>query len=170
MLTITQLAKSCGVSRATVLFYERQGLLKPTMRSDNGYRWYGDKEQARLADIVRFRTFGIPVSRLSELLKHDSEIHQKQVLKAQYDHIEQQILALKKQQSAIVALLQQPELLEKSMVTKKRWVEIMVASGMSEEDMRNWHRNFEKMEPDEHQIFLESLGIDEEEIKRVRNF
>lgn len=75
---------------------------------------------------------------------------------------------LRKQQSAIVALLQQPELLEKDMVTKERWVEIMKASGFTNDDMINWHKNFEKMEPNEHQIFLESLGIDKEEIIKIR--
>ncbi len=56
------------------------------------------------------------------------------------------------------------------MVTKERWVAIMKASGFSSEDMINWHKNFERMEPEEHQVFLESLGIDEAEITKIRNF
>ncbi|MBU2712350.1 hypothetical protein KCG35_14885 [Zooshikella sp. WH53] len=59
--------------------------------------------------------------------------------------------------------------MEENMVTKQRWVEIMRAAGFDEQDMQNWHRQFEKMEPEEHQKFLESLGIDPEEIKRIRN-
>ena len=73
---------------------------------------------------------------------------------------------MRKQQSAIVALLQQPELLEQEMVTKERWVEIMKASGFSENDMLTWHQNFERMEPVEHQKFLESLGIGADEISK----
>jgi DNA-binding transcriptional MerR regulator len=169
MLTVTKLAKTCKISRATVLYYEREGLLKPTLRSDNGYRWYGEAEIKKLNDILRFRSFGIPVAEIQILINQDESACQSKVLKAQFEKIEQQILDLRKQQSAIVNLLQQPELLEKDMVTKERWVEIMRVSGFSDEDMVKWHQNFEKMEPEEHQIFLESLGIDAEEIKGIRN-
>ena len=34
--------------------------------------------------------------------------------------------------------------------------------------MINWHRNFEKMEPEEHHKFLISLGIDEREALNIR--
>ena len=54
------------------------------------------------------------------------------------------------------------------MITKERWVEIMIAAGFDEAAMRAWHQKFEEMEPDEHQLFLESLGIDSEEIKAIR--
>ncbi len=36
MLTVTQLANKLNISRATVLYYEREGLLLPTTRGDNG--------------------------------------------------------------------------------------------------------------------------------------
>jgi DNA-binding transcriptional MerR regulator len=42
MLTVTKLAKTCDISRTTVLYYEREGLLTPKLRAENGYRWYGD--------------------------------------------------------------------------------------------------------------------------------
>ncbi len=57
---------------------------------------------------------------------------------------------------------------EVNMINKERWVEIMRAAGLKEQDMSNWHRQFEKMEPEAHQEFLESLGIEQSEIKRIR--
>ena len=39
---------------------------------------------------------------------------------------------------------------------------------MTEEDMANWHKQFERMEPDAHQEFLESLQIDVDEIAEIR--
>jgi len=54
------------------------------------------------------------------------------------------------------------------MVTKDRWVEIMRAAGLSDDDMHNWHRQFERLEPGAHQEFLESLGIPSDEIQRIR--
>jgi hypothetical protein len=56
------------------------------------------------------------------------------------------------------------------MVNKQRWVEIMRAAGFNEQDMHNWHSQFEKMEPEAHQEFLKSLGIPSEEIKNIREY
>jgi hypothetical protein len=57
---------------------------------------------------------------------------------------------------------------EIDVITKERWVEIMRAAGFSDDDMHNWHRQFERLEPAAHQQFLESLRIDSEEIQRIR--
>jgi len=37
-LTVTLLARACGLSRGTVLYYESLGLLKPVRRSAGNYR------------------------------------------------------------------------------------------------------------------------------------
>ena len=42
----------------------------------------------------------------------------------------------------------------------RAFVEIMRAAGFTEEAMWNFHRQFEKMEPDAHEEFLQSLGIE----------
>lgn len=57
---------------------------------------------------------------------------------------------------------------ENIMVTKDKWVQIMKAAGFSEQNMLDWHRTFEKLEPTGHQEFLESLGIAKEEIRAIR--
>ncbi|GAL04728.1 transcriptional regulator MerR family [Photobacterium aphoticum] len=44
----------------------------------------------------------------------------------------------------------------------------MIAAGFDEAAMVKWHQKFEAMEPEEHQKFLESLGIDADEIARIR--
>ena len=54
------------------------------------------------------------------------------------------------------------------MINVERWTEIMRAAGLSDEDMHNWHRQFERLEPDAHQEFLESLGIEANEIRSIR--
>ncbi|MEZ8092509.1 hypothetical protein ACED51_00360 [Photobacterium swingsii] len=56
------------------------------------------------------------------------------------------------------------------MLNKSRWVEIMKAAGLTDENMKNWHQQFEAMEPEAHQTFLESLSIDAEEIKTIRHW
>jgi len=169
MLTVTQLAKKFNISRATLLYYEREGLLMPAFRSDNGYRWYGDKEFLQLESIVAYRSYGVSVASIYSLVTQPDSKSQAQILNDQFNVLEQEITKLRKQQKAIVTLLQEPTLLEEKMVSKKRWVEIMQAAGFDEKDMRNWHIKFESMEPEEHQKFLESLGIEETEIKSIRD-
>lgn len=64
MYTVSQLARKHGITRSTMLYYEREGLLKPASRSDNGYRWYGEAENERLQAIVAYRSYGVPVAKL----------------------------------------------------------------------------------------------------------
>ncbi|MGF1680105.1 MerR family transcriptional regulator [Photobacterium minamisatsumaniensis] len=168
MLTVTALAKRCKISRTTVLYYERAGLLQPAHRADNGYRYYGDKEIKRLETILSYRSFGVSVEEIAPLLNTQCEQNQQQLLHDQFNALESEIQRLRKQQNAIVATLNQPSLLASGMLTKERWTALLAASGMNEDDMTNWHIQFEKMEPNAHQQFLESLGIDADEIKRIR--
>ncbi len=169
MLTVTQLAKKFGISRATVLYYEQKGLLTPSVRSENGYRWYGEDKVKTLKEIMAYRSFGLPIAKLFELIKRKDGAAQERILRDQFNALETKILTLRQQQKAIVQLLEQPNLLENKMVTKDRWVEIMRSAGLSDDDMKNWHINFEAMEPEEHQKFLESLCISPDEIKQIRS-
>lgn len=170
MYTVSKLAKKFGISRSTILYYEREGLLEPTSRLDNGYRWYGEEAIKRLESIVAYRSFGLPLDSISKLLEKPNGSSQSEILRNHFEHLENEINELRQQQAAIIGLLQDPTLMEKDMVTKERWTEIMRAAGFNDEDMINWHKKFEEMEPEEHQKFLESLGIGGEEIKRIRAF
>lgn len=167
MLTVTQLARECGLSRTTILYYEREGLLAPAHRSENGYRWYGEKEMQRLKTISSYRSYGLPISSIRTLLAQKGK-SQAEILKDHFNELEREIQNLRAQQKAIVVLLQEPQLIEDNIVTKERWVQIMQAAGFSENDMVTWHQKFEEMEPAEHQKFLESLGIEQDEIVRIR--
>ncbi len=167
MLTVTQLAKQFGISRTTLLYYEKEALLLPAYRTDNGYRWYGDKEIERLTAITSYRSYGLSISSIRTLLEQKGR-SQTQILKDHFNELEKEIQHLRAQQKAIVVLLQQPNLLEETMVNKERWVQIMVAAGFTEEDMIKWHQKFEELEPEEHQKFLESLSIPSDEIAKIR--
>ncbi|KJY82379.1 MerR family transcriptional regulator [Vibrio galatheae] len=168
MLTVTQLAKQFGVSRTTILYYEKEELLQPAYRAENGYRWYGEKQIKRLEAITAYRSYGLPVSSIRSLLDRNGE-SQTQILKDHFNELEKEIQNLRAQQKAVVVLLQEPSLLEERVVNKERWVQIMVAAGFSETDMVKWHQKFEQLEPEEHQKFLESLGISGDEIVKIRS-
>ena len=170
MLTVTQLARKYTISRTTILYYERVGLLRPQCRSDNGYRWYGGAETQRLEAIMAYRSYGVPIKNIAALLERDDNLSQERILRDQFSALEREIQKLRQQQKAIVMLLEQPSLMEQSMVNKDRWVDIMKAAGFSEKDMQNWHKQFEDMEPEAHQEFLESLKINKEEVSKIREW
>lgn len=80
MFTVTQLARKYDISSATILYYERAGLLTPAYRSDNGYSWYGDSEIEQLEAIVSYCLYRIPVANIGDLLDRKKGISQFQIL------------------------------------------------------------------------------------------
>jgi len=59
MYQITTLAKASGLSRSTLLYYDRIGLLCPSGRSAAGYRLYSARDKERLALICSYRQAGL---------------------------------------------------------------------------------------------------------------
>lgn len=170
MLSVSKLAKKFGLSRATILYYEKEGLLEPALRASNGYRFYGEKEVERLRRITGYRSYGVPVSDIRELLERESNATIERVLRKRFDQLEDEIRILREQQRALVRILERSDLHRQPAMDRQRWSSIMRAAGMSEEDMRNWHREFEARAPAAHQEFLESLNIGPEEVARIRGW
>jgi MerR family transcriptional regulator, thiopeptide resistance regulator len=171
METISALSARSGLSRSTLLYYDRLGLLKPIKRSRSGYRLYSSAEIDRLEQICLFRQMGIPLKEMRTLLEPSSGSASMVILRRRIRVLNREIINLRRQQRCILELLQQKQLQQGvDMVNKERWVEIMQAAGLTEEDMHNWHIQFEKMEPESHQEFLESLGIETAEIAKIREW
>ena len=171
MVTISGMAKGSGLSRSALLYYDRLGLLKPVKRSRCGYRLYSSAEVERLEQICLFRQMGIPLKEMRKLLDSSGGNASVEILQRRLRVLNREIANFRKQQTCILELLKQKKLLQGvEMINKERWVEIMRAAGLTDQDMHNWHIQFEKMEPDSHQEFLESLGIKAAEIKKIREW
>lgn len=170
MLTISKIAKKFGLSRTTLLYYEGEKLLEPTCRSESGYRYYNQDALQRLAKIVAYRECGLDISTIKLLLSSEQNVPTASLLESHFNRLGEQILILKTQQKAIAQILQKPMLMTIDKLSKERWVQIMADSGLSENDMQNWHREFERLEPEAHQTFLESLDIPEFEIAEIRQW
>jgi MerR family transcriptional regulator, thiopeptide resistance regulator len=171
MKTISSLATTSGLSRSTLLYYDRLGLLKPSERSRAGYRLYTTGEALRLEQICMYRQIGIPLEEIKKLLEKPRKSASLEILRRRLHNLDLEIADLRRQQRTIVELLKQRQLQKGvKVLNKKRWVEIMQAAGLSDENMHNWHVQFEKMEPEAHREFLESLGIEPPEIARIREW
>ncbi len=169
MLTVSQLGRKYNLSRTTILYYEREGLLSPDHRSDSGYRLYGKAAEEKLEAIVGYRSYGMPVKEIATLLNERCGNDLEQMLNNQFAAIERQIEVLREQQKGICVLLGKAPLLEKTALNKESWLKVCHAAGFDDETLENWHRQFEKVQPDAHEQFLASLHIDPDEIREIRN-
>jgi DNA-binding transcriptional MerR regulator len=68
LLQIGQVADRTGLSLRTIRFYEENGLVRPTSRSDGGFRLYSEDDVARLEVIKRMKPLGFRLEEMQELL------------------------------------------------------------------------------------------------------
>jgi len=67
MMSITRFSKRFNLSRSSLLYYERIGLLMPCTRSQHGYRYYGEKAELRLQSILAYKAYGIELGKIAHL-------------------------------------------------------------------------------------------------------
>ncbi len=166
--SIGRLARRVGLSRSTLLYYDRIGLLSPSARSRAGYRIYGPRDAERLADICRYREVGLTLAEIQRLLDAPST-QASALLEARLDRLNEEMQRLREQQRIVVRLLATPATHRRARaLDKARWVAILRAAGLDDAAMERWHAEFEAREPSAHQDFLESIGLAKTEIARIR--
>ena len=80
MWSVSTLAKRCGLSRCTLLYYESIGLLHPGRNSGNRYRRFSDGDVRRLDQICAYRNAGLELRDILAILKHP-DTHALSILK-----------------------------------------------------------------------------------------
>ncbi|QBE64780.1 MerR family transcriptional regulator [Pseudoduganella lutea] len=70
MLKIGQLAKHAGLTVRTLHHYDDIDLLRPSVRTDAGYRLYDRDDAARLQQIQALRQLGMPLADIGHFLAH----------------------------------------------------------------------------------------------------
>ena len=86
-MKINELEELLGVSRATIRYYEDQGLVTPP-RTENRYRDYGDEEARLFQKIIVLRKLGVGVPEIKDLIEDKAELHV--VLKQNVDRLRAQ--------------------------------------------------------------------------------
>lgn len=167
MYTIGQLAKRYALSRSTLIYYDNQGLLKPSGRSSANYRLYSAADVEKLERILLFRNAGVALADIDAVMGQ-SEDKVAAALACRLDAINNEIQHLRRQQQVIVDILDGQGDAKSRLVNKDQWVAMLRAAGLDDEGMHQWHIEFEKSSPEAHQDFLQSIGIDAEEIAEIR--
>lgn len=66
-MNIKALVDTVGLSKDTIRFYEREGLISPPARLSNGYRDYDNKNVEQLNMIILAKNLGFTLSEIKEL-------------------------------------------------------------------------------------------------------
>jgi DNA-binding transcriptional MerR regulator len=100
MKTVKEISKLTGISVRALHYYDEIGLLKPTAKSEAGYRLYDEKALETLQQILFFREFDMPLKEIRDVM--DSPVWdrnrilqtQKKMLTAKKERIERLIASI----------------------------------------------------------------------------
>lgn len=170
MYTIGQVAKKFSVSRSTLIYYDSIGVLSPSGRSSSNYRLYSESDIERMGKISLYRDAGLALESISSILDNQ-ENDVSVTLEQRLITINSEIQSLRNQQKVILSILENTDSIRDSrVITKDIWVSLLKSAGLDEEGMMKWHIEFERMSPEAHQDFMESIGIENEEINMIRKW
>ena len=82
MRTVKEISDLTGISVRTLHYYDEIGLLKPTDKSEAGYRLYDDKALETLQSILFFREFDIPLKEIKAVMENPA-LERNQILQMQ---------------------------------------------------------------------------------------
>ena len=100
MRTVKEISDLTGISVRTLHYYDEIGLLKPTDKSEAGYRLYDDKALETLQQILFFREFDIPLKEIKAVMenpaleKNQILLMQREMLVAKKERIERLIASI----------------------------------------------------------------------------
>ena len=82
MRTVKEISDLTGISVRTLHYYDEIGLLKPSEKSEAGYRLYDDKALETLQQILFFREFDIPLKEIKAVMDNPA-LEKNQILQMQ---------------------------------------------------------------------------------------
>lgn len=133
MYRISELAEQVGLSRSTLLYYEKQGLLRGA-RQTNGYRQYSESDVQRLYLLRQLQSGGLTLKECKSCL--DGKM-------------------------ARVMLEDRLKQLNEEICQKQRAHKLLSAL-LGEGSLRDWHQQTDQLAPDAYLDWLQRQGYDEQ--------
>ena len=161
MYLIRQLATKYNLTRTALLHYDSIGLLTPSARTEAGYRLYSAEDEKRLQKILLYRSMGMSLDDIQELLK-DDESKLANALLIRLGELNQEIADLKNRQQNIMVMFRKVKNVEEFLKREGNDDHIRLLDGIHPLE---WHELFEAVSPNLHQEFLEILDLIPEELK-----
>jgi MerR family copper efflux transcriptional regulator len=79
-MKISELAQKTGVAASAIRYYEEQGLLKPTGRHRNGYRFYNERALQQLRMVRISQSLGFTLEEIRSFVIREGQCDQARVL------------------------------------------------------------------------------------------
>ena len=168
---ITELARRFGLSRSTLLYYDRIGLLPPSGRTRAAYRLYSQEDAARLEHVLFYREAGLSLPEIKRLVENNEneKACDGSILERRLREIGRELAALKSQQRIIAGMLKTSATgLNDLGLDRELWSSLQKACGLDGSALKRWHTEFERRAPGAHHDFLLNLGLSEKEAIQVR--
>jgi len=111
MLKISELAAKTGLTAHTIRFYEKNGLISASERSEAGYRYYNEADVRRAEFVKTARNIGFSLEDISQLLsiRVDKTSHSCQdvtdITQHKLDEVNARIAELQSMQQTLQILL-----------------------------------------------------------------
>lgn len=110
-LTISEVAKQSGINLQTIRYYERQGLLAPSSRTEAGYRIFSSESVRRIRFIKRAQGLGFSLKEIKDLLSlrigaHTTQVDIRKRTKAKIAEVEQKIRHLQAIHASLLRMAQ----------------------------------------------------------------
>ncbi|MDV5169757.1 MerR family transcriptional regulator [Photobacterium rosenbergii] len=139
MYRISELAEQVGLSRSTLLYYEKLGLIAGK-RLGNGYRSYSEQDLQRLKLLQQLQAGGLTLKECQACLeaKVDREL-----------------------------LLNRMHQLDEEIAHKQQSRDLLAAM-LGESELTAWHQSLEQTAPDAHLDWLMKQGFDEKQALRLK--
>ncbi|NOH60950.1 MerR family transcriptional regulator [Vibrio sp. RE88] len=139
MYRISQLAEQVGLSRSTLLYYEKLGLIQGT-RQANGYRMYTDKDVQRVRLLQQLQAGGLTLEECFECLES----------KIDRNKLQQRLNALDEE------------------IQRKQKAKELLSAMLGMNSMRDWHQEMEEHAPSAHMEWLIKQGFSEKQALRLK--
>ncbi len=131
-MTVGELAKKMDTTVRTLQYYDKEGLLSPSSKSDGGRRLYTDKDKIKLYQILSLKSLGFSLDDIkNHLISLDTPDDVANVLTEQAAAIRKKIESLSKSLTEIEKL--RKEVLQMKTVDFKKYADIIINLQMKNE-------------------------------------
>ena len=93
--SVADLVKITGLTKRTLHYYDKIGLLSPQRKPDNGYRFYRQEDLLRLQEIVFLKAVGLSLAEIKDFLERERS-QQRELLKGYQVRLKDKIAHLQK--------------------------------------------------------------------------
>ena len=151
MYSVSDVTKRIGVSRSTLLYYEKVELVVPEREPENGYRIYSQGDLDRLVMLKQLQKAGLPLAECRRFMDGKPDMA---VVRERLVHLDRDLIEMTMARDLLRSLYFR--------VTGDAPPEAAPV------DVREWHAEFEKRSADAHSVWLQKMGFSEKESLYIR--